>query len=131
MATNEELNRTILFLPERLNRQPPVFKGMTVSELFAVVGVLSAIGVVVGIFLMIVGFSWVMIPSGILVVNLVGVKFAGMSIQRLKRGKPDAWFERYLDFKLHTSKYITQEQHWRIRRINKPLLKVAKSKTGK
>ena len=99
--SNEESSQTngeIDFLPERLNRIPTVFRGMTIIEL----GTFSLIGVVIGFVLGLLGFivlgSWVLIFIGMLVTPLPVVLYTSNKFSKLKRGKPDTWLERHLEF---------------------------------
>ncbi|AHN27256.1 hypothetical protein GAPWK_2683 [Gilliamella apicola] len=97
-SSNQNANGEIDFLPERLNRIPTVFRGMTIIEL----GKFSLIGVVIGFVLGLLGFivlgSWVLIFIGMLVTPLPVVLYTSNKFSKLKRGKPDTWLERHLEF---------------------------------
>lgn len=99
-SSNQNANGEIDFLPERLNRIPTVFRGMTIIELgkFSLIGVV--IGFVLGLLAFIVLGSWVLIFVGMLVTPLPVVLYTSNKFSKLKRGKPDTWLERYLEFEL-------------------------------
>lgn len=90
--------KEIDFLPNRLNRQPVIFRGMTNTELFTLAGFGGVIGLVVGILVAIVFGDWIWIPTIMLLMPLATVMLGGKTITRLKRGKPETWLLRYLDW---------------------------------
>ncbi|MEQ2024887.1 TIGR03750 family conjugal transfer protein [Xenorhabdus szentirmaii] len=112
--------QTILFLPDRLNTEPVVFRGFTTPEmgLAALVGL--GFGLMVSLpFIPLVG--WVMLPTGMLVMPLLLVSFGGRWLAQLKRGKP----EHYLWLTLEEKKrrlgigdpaLIIVAQGWSLRR---------------
>ncbi len=111
-------NKTIAFLPDRLNREPPVASGMTFSELLSVISLSASIGFVIGLVAMVVfSITWAIIPSCMVICGLIGLKVGGIGISRLKRGKPEAWFERYMAYRLNPKAFITEQQYWGIHRI--------------
>ncbi|MCX8649586.1 TIGR03750 family conjugal transfer protein [Gilliamella sp. B2776] len=87
----------IKMLPDRLNRMPVVYKGMTVRELLLMIGVGTIIGSLLGIILFILFGRWVLIPSAIVFMPLPTLFFGGNKIAKLKRGKPETWFSRSID----------------------------------
>ncbi|QIA76788.1 TIGR03750 family conjugal transfer protein [Rodentibacter caecimuris] len=116
----EHSHSTITFLPERINRSPTVFRGMTMTEIFVVAGIGAVVGVVIGLLVVLLfGLGLYIIPLVALLLGWVSIRFGGGYIARLKRGKPDAWFERYIQFKRSPSKFITEETHWSIHRSRK------------
>lgn len=112
-------NSTINFTTDRINRKPAVFRGMTMLELVLLLGSFAAIGAVSGILLMIVGLGFYIIFVMAFVFMAIGVKLGGAYIARLKRGKPESYFEAWVDFKQNPQNYITASQKWRIRRSKK------------
>ncbi|MDO5055665.1 MAG: TIGR03750 family conjugal transfer protein [Pasteurella oralis] len=111
---------TIAFIPERLNRRPPVFRGMTFFELVLVLLIGSGIGAVFGLLLaLFFHLDWYVIPMGMLVVGFLSTRFGGAYISRLKRGKPDTWLDRFVEFKFKRSQFITQSTYWSIKRTSK------------
>lgn len=87
----------ITMLPDRLNRIPVVYKGMSINELLLLAGIGSIIGLVVGLVLFIVTRQWVLIPCMMVFIPLPTIFIGGNRIARLKRGKPDTWFARSID----------------------------------
>ncbi|WP_419851712.1 TIGR03750 family conjugal transfer protein [Actinobacillus pleuropneumoniae] len=111
---------TITFIPDRLNRRPIVTKGMTMSELVLAIITGAGIGAVMGVLVMLItGLDWYSIPAGMLIFGWFATKVGGFYISRLKRGKPDTWLDRFVDFKLHPSKFITTDTIWSIKRTPK------------
>lgn len=107
---------TIQFIPERLNKRPVVYRGMTLSELFVVILIGSGIGTIIGILLMLFLSDFVWIPTAIVPTAIFAVRFGGFYLSRLKRGKPDNWLERFLELKKSPAKYITSSNYWSIKR---------------
>jgi conjugative transfer region protein (TIGR03750 family) len=85
---------TIEFLPDRLNREPAVFRGLTTSELF--ISFISGFtcGALLGIVPAAAFDSWALIPTGALVLSALSILLSGKYFARLKRGKPDTWLYR-------------------------------------
>ncbi|MDP8189071.1 TIGR03750 family conjugal transfer protein [Pasteurella skyensis] len=111
---------TISFIPDRLNRAPIVTRGMTMSELILAIITGVAIGVIFGVLVMfITGLDWYCIPASMLLFGWLATKLGGFYISRLKRGKPDSWLARFVDFKLNPSKFITVDETWSIKRTPK------------
>lgn len=118
----EHSSETIIFLPDRLNRHPPVYRGMTFHELVIVMLIGASIGGIIGILIMLLfNIGWYVIFMGMLVFGVISVRFGGFYISRLKRGKPDTWIARYIELKRNPSAFIIseQKQYWSIKRINK------------
>lgn len=91
---------TVNFLPNRLNRQPIVVLGLTANELFFV-GLSSAIaGLVLGVPFAIVFSSIAMVPTVALVAVSLGIGLGGRVLRRVKRGRPDDWFYRNLQWRI-------------------------------
>ncbi|MGQ9444980.1 TIGR03750 family conjugal transfer protein [[Pasteurella] aerogenes] len=118
--TDQFQQKSISFIPERLNRQPTVYRGLTFSELLIVISGGAMIGALVGILIMLFfGADWYVIFMGMLAFGWLSLRFGGFYISRLKRGKPDTWLERYVEFKRSPSKFITQNTYWSIKRTSK------------
>lgn len=117
----KENSITIQFLPDRLNREPIVFRGLTITEIFISIGIGFGFGLIIGTILAILFGKWVFIPSGGFLFIFVAVGLAGRMFSRLKRGKPDTWLTRYIDFKFakfgfNRAKLIIDDDVWVIRR---------------
>lgn len=108
---------TISFIPERLNRRPAVFRGMTFSELVLMISSGAGAGACLGaVITLLFPIDWYAIPMGMLAIGYLATRFGGAYISRLKRGKPDTWLDRFVEFKTHPSRFITQSTHWSIKR---------------
>lgn len=115
----EHSSETITFIPERLNKRPAVYRGMTLFELLVMSLIGVGIGTVIGILLMLFLSDLVWIPTAILPSSIIAVRFGGIYLSRLKRGKPDNWMERYLMLKKSPAKFITTSNYWSIKRSAK------------
>lgn len=115
-----EKDETIQFLPERLNRQPVVFRGMTISELLVVFGVGFVVGLLLGIVATVLIGDWALIPTCALGFAFLFTFKGGNVIARLKRGKPDTWLPRYLEQRFKTNRLLIDKtdnrKYWSIRR---------------
>lgn len=116
----EQVSETITFIPERLNKQPSVYRGMTISELFIVAAIGVGIGMLIGIITMLFYPNWVMIPTCMVIMGFLSIRFGGLYVSRLKRGKPDTWLERFVEFKRSPSRFITSENYWSLKRTKQP-----------
>ncbi|EAN4681537.1 TIGR03750 family conjugal transfer protein [Salmonella enterica] len=94
------MTQTIEFLPDRLNREPVVFRGMTTTELFIALGGGLLSGLVCGIFPAILLGIWALVPTGALVGAALAVLIGGKWLARLKRGRPDTWLYRVMGARL-------------------------------
>lgn len=116
----ERQTATIYFIPERLNRRPAVYRGMTFFELLLVIGMGSLAGALVGIVVMLLfGIDWYAIFMGMLALGWLAVRLGGTIISRLKRGKPDTWLDRYIELKRSPSQFITYQGFWAIKRTKR------------
>lgn len=110
-ATPDQLpDGTLIFLPNRLNRQPIIVLGMTADELWLSVGLSSVAGLVTGICLAMLTQSIAMVPSVILGSVALGIFVGGKFLRRLKRGKPQTWL--YRQMQLRVSKRLPAISAW-------------------
>ena len=79
---------TIPFLPDRLNREPMVWRGLTTSELFLALALGLGGGCAFGIMLALITHYWPLIPGSALALLIQG---GGRILASTKRGKPDSW----------------------------------------
>lgn len=91
---------TVAFLPHRLNRYPIVVRGLTADELWICTGLSAALGFALGIVLAFTFGSFPLIPTSIIVAISLGIYYGGSALRRLKRGRPDIWLYRQLQWKL-------------------------------
>ncbi|MBH9328387.1 TIGR03750 family conjugal transfer protein [Pseudomonas aeruginosa] len=93
---------TVTFLPHRLNRHPVVVRGRTADELWSCCGLSGAAGLLVG-----APLSWVfrtiaIAPTFVVLGVALGVFIGGGILRRLKRGRPDTWLYRQLQWRIAT-----------------------------
>ncbi|AKU14352.1 hypothetical protein AzCIB_4463 [Azoarcus sp. CIB] len=86
------------FLPHRLNRHPVVVRGLTADELWVCAGLSAAAGFLVGVPLAWLTRSIAMLPTLIVVGVGIGVFAGGGFMRRQKRGRPDTWLYRQLQW---------------------------------
>ena len=90
----------VTFLPHRLNRHPVVVRGLTADELWVCAGLSGAAGLVAGVPLAWLTHSIAMVPTLIVAGIGVGVFVGGGLLRRWKRGRPDTWLYRQLQWRL-------------------------------
>ncbi|OCG64107.1 hypothetical protein A9G48_04060 [Gilliamella sp. wkB18] len=122
--SDNDTDDNIKMLPDRLNRIPVVYKGMTINELAMMAGLGTVIGLGVGLILFVIFGKWVLIVSAIVFMPLPTLYFGGNKVAKLKRGKPDAWFARYVDLffakrGFNGNKLIFNDQPFIVRRKEK------------
>ncbi|AVR87258.1 TIGR03750 family conjugal transfer protein [Thauera aromatica] len=112
MATPAETARDALvtFLPHRLNRQPVVVRGLTADELWICAGLSAAAGLVLGVPLAWLTRSIAMVPTLIVAGIALGVFVGGGFLRSQKRGRPDTWLYRQLQWRL-TLRYPVLAAH--------------------
>ena len=93
---------TVTFLPHRLNRHPVVVRGLTADELWICCALSGGAGLLVG-----APLSWVfrtvaLAPTCIVLGVALGVFVGGGILRRLKRGRPDTWLYRQLQWRIAT-----------------------------
>lgn len=98
--TNADRDSTVTFLPNRLNRQPVIVRGLTADELWVTTGLFAAVGLGLGVPLAILLRSLATAPAVIVVSVAVGLFVGGGVIRRFKRGRPDTWIYRTLEWQL-------------------------------
>ena len=89
---------TVSFLPHRLNRQPVIVRGLTANELWISVGASAAVGLVIGLTIAISFGRLALAPTVIVVCVAAGLFFGGGILRRHKRGRPDTWLYRQLQW---------------------------------
>lgn len=100
----------VAFLPHRLNRQPVVVRGLTADELWICAGLSAAVGFVLGLPLAWMTSSIAMVPTLIVVGIGLGVFVGGGFLRAQKRGRPDTWLYRQLQWRL-ALRYPTLSAH--------------------
>ncbi|HCI4291533.1 TPA: TIGR03750 family conjugal transfer protein [Klebsiella pneumoniae] len=112
---------TIPFLPERLNREPAVFRGLTVSELLIALLVGLATGATAGAIPAVLWRNWSFVPGCALPGGAQAILCGGRWLARLKRGRPESWLYRALELKLTrfgigAQRFVLHDGVWTIRR---------------
>mgnify|MGYP006153399013 CR=1 FL=1 len=90
----------VTFMPHRLNRHPVVVRGLTADELWVCAGLSGTAGLVVGVPLAWLTHSIAMVPTLIVAGIGIGVFVGGGLLRRWKRGRPDTWLYRQLQWRL-------------------------------
>ncbi len=118
MSNNSKKNE---LLPTRLNEEPAIFRGSTLSELM----MLALSGAIIWIpFWLVVCwfFGFLMMGVGIGVLSIIGWVFVGGTfLQKAKRGRPLGFYQVRLklmleDYKLRKTGFIRQSQIWALGR---------------
>ena len=99
-ATESPREGLVTFLPHRLNRQPVVVRGLTADELWICAGLSAVAGFLVGVPLAWLTHNIAMVPTLIVVGIGIGVFAGGGFLRRQKRGRPDTWLYRQLQWRL-------------------------------
>lgn len=100
MDSTVRQDQTLTFLPHRLNRQPVVVRGLTADELWACTGLSAVLGLLMGMPLAWLSRSLAVAPTLVLIAVAGGVFFGGGLLRRQKRGRPDTWLYRQLQWTL-------------------------------
>ncbi|WP_431819428.1 TIGR03750 family conjugal transfer protein [Burkholderia sp. F1] len=100
MSSVHDQDGTVLFLPHRLNRQPVVVRGLTADELWISAGLSAGAGFLLGIPLAWLASSIALVPTLIVAGIAAGVFIGGGILRRLKRGRPETWLHRQLQWRL-------------------------------
>ncbi|VFR27505.1 FIG01210734: hypothetical protein [plant metagenome] len=89
---------TVSFLPHRLNRHPVVVRGLTADELWICCGLSGAAGLLLGAPLAWLFSTIALAPTCIVLGIAFGVFVGGGMLRRQKRGRPDTWLYRHLQW---------------------------------
>jgi conjugative transfer region protein (TIGR03750 family) len=131
MSDDIRADGTVAFLPHRLNHHPVVVRGLTANELWVCAGVSSGLGLVAGIPLAIVFSTFAIIPTAMVLAVAGGVFIGGGAVRRIKRGRPEVWLYRHLQWWLATHlpplaalvgghSLVTRSGYWTTRRSKAP-----------
>ncbi|MBS0417972.1 MAG: TIGR03750 family conjugal transfer protein [Proteobacteria bacterium] len=89
---------TVSFLPHRLNRQPVIVRGLTADELWFSVGASALVGLALGLVVAVWFSSLALAPTCVVVCVAAGLFFGGGLLRRHKRGRPDTWLYRHIQW---------------------------------
>ena len=118
---------TVTFLPHRLNRQPVIVRGLTADELWITVGLSAAFGLTLGLPVVTLSHQWAIVPTAMVLSVAGGIFFGGSVMRRQKRGRPETWLYRQLQWWLRRrvpalsvhlggGDLITRSGYWTTRR---------------
>ncbi|HBM67059.1 MULTISPECIES: TIGR03750 family conjugal transfer protein [Pseudomonas] len=122
---------TVAFLPHRLNRHPVVVRGLTANELWVCAGLSGLIGLASGMALAIMLATIAIVPTAILLAVSAGIFIGGGALRRLKRGRPETWLYRQLQWWIALNlpplatltdgqRLVTRSGYWTTRRSTAP-----------
>ena len=100
MQTDVHRELTVSFLPHRLNRQPVIVRGLTADELWISVTLSGVCGLMLGTGVAFLTGSVPMVPTLVAVTVAVGLFVGGGMLRRLKRGRPETWLYRQIQWSL-------------------------------
>lgn len=113
-------------LAARLDTEPVIFRGCSSSELGLIVGVSAAVWLPLS--LLLAGLLGALtMGAGIAMLGVLATAFVMATVfQRLKRGRPDGYYQQRLrlkleDFGLHRSGFIRRTGAWDIGRTCRAL----------
>lgn len=113
---------TVVFLPERLNRDPAVLRGLTNDEMWLALGSGAILGLVLGVPLAFATASIAVAPTS-MIAGMTVVLFAGGTLlRRAKRARPETWLYRKLEWvlasrwRLGRGTLILHSGTWTVRR---------------
>jgi len=89
---------TLRFLPTRLNRQPVIVLGLTADEMWITVATSAVLGIVIGVAAAVLLESIALAPTMIMLCIALGLFIGGKLLRRHKRGKPETWLYRHLQW---------------------------------
>lgn len=122
---------TVAFLPHRLNRHPVVVRGLTADELWVCAGLAAAAGLAVGVPLAFALSTIAIVPTAIVLAIAAGVFVGGGLLRRMKRGRPETWLYRQIQWRLAVRRpllasfvggnaLVTRSGYWSTRRSQRP-----------
>lgn len=113
---------TIVFLPERLNRDPAILRGLTNDEMWIALSFGALIGLVLGVPLAIATASIAVAPTSMIACMTVVLFAGGTLLRRAKRARPETWLYRKLEWvlvsrwRLGIGSLILHSGAWTVRR---------------
>ncbi|WP_419709567.1 TIGR03750 family conjugal transfer protein [Pseudomonas sp. NFX224] len=116
---------TLTFLPERLNRDPAVLRGLTNDEMWIALVVGAALGVIVGAPLAVATASIATLPTCMFMCMALVLLGGGTLLRRAKRARPETWLYRRLQWQLAvhwgigTTHLIRHSGPWTVRRTRR------------
>lgn len=120
---------TVRFLPERLNRDPVVLRGLTSDEMWLALGIGAAGGLLLSIPLAVLFSALALVPTLAIAGAALSLFSAGTLLRRAKRGRPDTWLYRRAQWwlarnaRFNRSGLIVQSGPWTVRRARRQPLR--------
>ncbi|WP_422452169.1 TIGR03750 family conjugal transfer protein [Endozoicomonas sp. ALC066] len=114
-------DKTISFIPDRLNQEPVIFKGMTNTELFIVIGTSFVFWLVLCVFIGALFGAALVGVGGAVLLTMLSVVLIGNRLQIIKRQLPDGvhtvMFKRWLQQRgILNAGFCLRTGSWDIRR---------------
>lgn len=97
-STDRLPDGTLRFLPNRLNRQPIIVLGLTADEMWLSVALSLAVGIGLGMCIAMLTGNVALIPTVMFGAVALGLFFGGRFLRRLKRGRPQTWLYRQMQW---------------------------------
>lgn len=91
---------TLRFLPTRLNRQPMIVLGLTADEMWITVAASAVLGIAIGVAAAVFFESIALGPTMMMLCIALGLFIGGKLLRRHKRGKPETWLYRHLQWSI-------------------------------
>lgn len=116
---------TLTFLPERLNRDPVVLRGLTNDEMWVALAVGAALGVILGAPLAVATVSIATLPTCMFLCMALVLLGGGKLLRRAKRARPETWLYRRLQWHLAVhwdigaDRLILHSGPWTVRRTQR------------
>ena len=116
---------TLTFLPERLNRDPAVLRGLTNDEMWVALIIGAGLGVIFGAPLAVATASIATLPTCMLICMALVLLGGGKLLRRAKRARPETWLYRRLQWHLAvhwgvgTHQLILHSGPWTVRRTRR------------
>ncbi|CRI57815.1 TIGR03750 family conjugal transfer protein [Pseudomonas sp. CCOS 191] len=116
---------TLTFLPERLNHDPAVLRGLTNDEMWVALIVGAVVGLILGGPLAVATASIATLPTCMFLYMTLVLLGGGKLLRRAKRARPETWLYRRLQWQLAvhwgigTQYLILHSGPWTVRRTNR------------
>lgn len=116
---------TLTFLPERLNRDPAVLRGLTNDEMWVALIVGAVLGVILGAPLAVATTSIATLPTCMFLCMALVLLGGGKLLRRAKRARPETWLYRRLQWHLAvhwgigSHQLILHSGPWTVRRTRR------------
>lgn len=116
---------TLTFLPERLNRDPAVLRGLTNDEMWVALIIGAGLGGILGTPLAVATSSVATLPTCMFICMALVLLVGGKLMRRAKRARPETWLYRSLQWHLAlhwgvgTYELILHSGSWTVRRTRR------------